>query len=118
MVAILAAGDAAHEGTVVARSIGRRVRQRRQVFGVAGEVGDVEVVEALCIQRLHADRHILEVLGALGRSDDDLAHGALFLGLGLSRRANAAERRRDEQQGVPAAASAAFLRLAHDASPR
>ena len=45
---------------------------RRQLLGVVLEVRDVQLVEPPGAERLDADRHVLEILLALGRGDDDL----------------------------------------------
>ena len=45
---------------------------RRQLLGIILEVRDVQLVEPPRADRLDADRHVLEILLALGRGDDDL----------------------------------------------
>ena len=88
VVALAARGDAAdvdHRLARVAAGVGRRLeRHRGQLLDVAFEVGEVEVVEPLLAERGDADRHVLEILAALLRGDDDLAVAAVVgRGLGL-----------------------------------
>ena len=70
VVAVAAGGDAAH---VDHRRSGLRrlVADRRQQLGVILEIRDVELVEPPRSDRLDADRHVLQILFALGRGDDD-----------------------------------------------
>ena len=58
------------------------VGNRGQVFDVVLEVGDVQVVQALGVQHLQADRHLLQVLGAFLRGHRDFVErDGLLLGL-------------------------------------
>ena len=75
VVAVAAAGDAAHDP---GRNRGRRtaaadraVREARDQLGVVVEVLDVLVLDRGLADRLHADRHLLHVLGALLRGHGD-----------------------------------------------
>ena len=70
MVAVAAAGDAADIDVGRARLEGL-VGDARQQPRIILEIGDVEVFELLRAQRLDADRHVLEIFGALLRGDDD-----------------------------------------------
>ena len=71
MVAVAAGRDAAH---VDGGEAGLRGLEgyRRQLLGIFLEVRDVQLVELLGPEHLHADRNVLHALFALGRGDDDL----------------------------------------------
>ena len=75
MVAVVAAADAAHEHAREAWTDGL-IRHARQEFHVVVEARDVELLRALGADRLDAQRHVLQILGALVRGDDDLFEGS------------------------------------------
>ena len=75
MVAVAAAGDAAHVDLSVAGPVGGP-GHGGQELDVILEAAHLEVRESLGIQHHDRERHVLQVLGALGRGDDDLVeHG-------------------------------------------
>src|SRR3954466_10872017 len=71
MVAVAARGDAPYVDVGAAGRAGLEGDAGRQL-GVIVEVGDVGFFQPPRAQRLDADRHVLEILLALGRGDDDL----------------------------------------------
>src|SRR5579864_9411172 len=87
VVTILAAHDAAHihvrradTGAALAESL--YGRDAREVLDVVVDIGDVQLLELVGAQSLDADRHVLQVLRALLRRDDDLLETT---GLGRTR---------------------------------
>ena len=70
VVAVAAAGDAAHVDLTEARAV-RSDRHARQQLGVVLEIVDLQFVELLGTDHVEADRHVLRVLGALLRGDGD-----------------------------------------------
>ena len=78
MVAVAAAHHAAHVDvrysrlTVAALSLAADVGHARQELDVVVEVRDVELLELLRPERHDRERHVLQVLAALLRGNDDL----------------------------------------------
>ena len=71
VVAVAAGRNAAHVDGGEARRGGLEA-DRRKLLGIILEVRDVQLVEPPRADRLDADRHVLKVLLALLRGDDDL----------------------------------------------
>jgi hypothetical protein len=81
----------------LARAVGLE-RQARQVLGVAVEARDLQLLESPGVERHDADRHALQVLGALLCRDDDFLERA---GRGCGRRLVRGRRgaRREDRRG-------------------
>ena len=100
-LAVAAGRDAAHvhgreagAGAVAATGT-RRHGHARQHLHVVPEIVDVQLLELLGAERLDADRHVLHVLRALLRGDDDLFE-LLLRHHGLARKR---DRNRDRRAG-------------------
>ena len=82
MVAVAAAHHAAHVDvrysglTVAALSLAADVGHARQELNVVVEVRDVELLELLRPERHDRERHVLQVLAALLRGNDDFLESA------------------------------------------
>jgi hypothetical protein len=75
LAGLRAGAEAAHENLVLARPVVRR-RHVRQILDVVVERRDVELLQRLCGEGLHRDRHVLYVLRAALRGDGDLGERA------------------------------------------
>ena len=91
VVAVAAADHAAHVDVrvaglpVAALTLAARVGNARRILHVVVEIDDVQLLELLAVEHLDADRHVLQVLDALLRRDDDLLEPGARTGRGVRR---------------------------------